>query len=885
MIKITALFCEHQPAPTGVCATPRFSWKIESAERCIMQTECQIQVADTSTFSGHLYDSGKISSSESHLVQLPFPLKPVSRYWWRVKVWTNNKEESCWSDAAFFITDLPENQGFDAAFISGETHDSGANSAATMVRGEFTLKSGIRSAIIYTTALGVYHLHVNGQRICNWHMAPGWTEYNSRILYQCHDVTDIVRDGVNAVGAAVGAGWYKGDLAGWLGRRNVYGVQTAFAMQLIVKYNDHEIETIYTGSDWKTAEHAATYSEIYHGEIYDARLEQPGWDKPGFDDSHWNAVKTIAVDKNILVSQDGLPVCPREVLTPVSFFIAPNGEKIMDFGQNLTGFIRFSVSGKAGDVVSYTHAEILDKDGNFYTRNLRSAKQQITYTLKGVEKEVYQPNFTFQGFRYIRIEQFPGEITVNNFEAVVIHSDMVETGSFHSSNDKLNQLESNIRWGMKGNFVDIPTDCPQRDERLGWTGDAQVFIRASCYLHNTTAFFRKWLRDLAMAQMPNGGVPNVVPEILNNHMPEDEIIATDTAVAGWGDAGVICPWTVYKYSSDKGILEEQYPSMKGWVEFVHSRAQDGLLWNKDSQLGDWVALDAKEGSYFGATPVDLIATAYYAYSTELLAKTAEILDLPADAHYYFELRKNIGDAFVKEFFTLNGRLCARTQTSHILALYFGLTPPKFKQRTIDTLVEIIGENDNHLSTGFLGTPYICHALSENNRLDLAYELLLKEDYPSWLYSLSKGATTIWEHWDGMKPDGTMWSDNMNSFNHYAYGAVADWMYSVIGGIDSTEHHPGYKCSLIAPRPGGGITNAKVTQDTPFGQLVSDWRIEKNQFLLDVFIPVNTTCTITLPNGKITKTDGLSFVFSGNGMSAKTGSGSYHFAVDLLETPR
>lgn len=880
MLKAVKLTCEHLHNPVGVCCAPRFSWQLESAAKAVFQAARQIQVAAEPAFASPVWDSGKTTCGKNILV--PYAgerLAHQTRYWWRVRVWDAASRESDWSEAATFATALPE---WTAPFVSGETPDAGASSAETMVRGEFTVKKGVVSAIVNATALGVYRLHVNGRRVCDWAMTPGWTEYGSRILYQSHDITALVREGANAIGALLGNGWYKGDLASWLGRRNIYGPQTAFSVHVTVRYADGGCETIHPDAAWLAGDGPATYSEIYNGETFDAAKEQPGWDSPGFAASGWRKVNTVEVDKRLVVPQDGLPVRPHERLTPVEVFTAPNGERIVDFGQNLTGWVELRVKGKAGDVVRYSHAEVLDKDGNFYTANLRRAKQQITYILRGGAEEVYEPHFTFQGFRYIRIDQFPGEFAADNFTAVAAYSDMPETGAFTCSNDKLNHLMRNIHWGMKGNFFDIPTDCPQRDERLGWTGDAQVFVRAAGYLRDTAVFFRKWLRDVAAAQFPDGGVPHVVPDLLTGYVEKGDVIDVAKATTGWGDAAVICPWTVYKYSGDAGLLEEFYPMMKGWVEFIRSRAQWGLIWNTDPQLGDWVALDAKEGSYYGATPVDLVATAYYAYSAELLAKTARLLGKDGDAREYFRLREEIGEAFVREYFTPNGRLCARTQTGHILALHFGLVPPEFRQRAIDTLVEILGEYDNHLSTGFLGTPYICYAFSENGRLDLAYELLLKEDYPSWLYPLSKGATTIWEHWDGIKPDGTMWSDNMNSFNHYAYGAVGDWVFSVIGGIDTEETEAGYRRSVIRPRPGGGLTHATVREATPYGDLSSAWRLEGTRLTLDVTIPHNTVSTVVLPMGNIVAGDGVAFAYNGGGQAAELGSGSYRFVVENVE---
>ena len=878
MLKVTDLRCDNYTNPVGVSFSPRFSWQIESDGKCVYQRYRHIQVAADNEFTDLLWNNAN-DCSGSIYVKCEIELEPQSRYYWRVKIGDNYGNESVWSETASFITAL-EPGGFTAPFVSGETADDENSSAGTMVRGEFTVKSGVKLAILNTTALGVYIPLLNGRRTGDFKLAPGWTEYASRLLYQSYDVTEQLHEGINAAGAMVGPGWYKGNL-GFITSRCNYGSQTAFAMLLTVFYEDGTTETIKTGENWKAHAGPALYSEIYHGETYDARMEQQGWAACGYDVSGWKPVETVDVCPSIIKPQDGPPVRTREILKPERVFTAPNGECIVDFGQNMTGWVRLHVEGNPGDVVEFSHAEILDNDGNFYNANLRSAKEKACYILKGGDKEVYEPLHTFYGFRYIRIEKFPGEATAGNFEAVAVHSDMLETGSFICSYEGLNQLESNIRWGMKGNFLDIPTDCPQRDERMGWTGDAQVFIRAAFYLHDAGNFFRKWFRDMVVAQASNGSIPYVVPDILlvnNLKIPVEERKEQGSGATGWGDAATVCPWITYIYSGDVSILEESYPMMKAWVEYIRSRSRMGLLWMDDWHFGDWVALDAKDGSYIGATPTDLLATAYYAYSTEILAKVASVLGRENDVRAYKKLREDIGAAFVREFFTPNGRLAARTQTAHIIALHFGLVPHEFKKRTVDTLVEIIAEYDDSISTGFLGTPYICYALSENGRLDLAYKLLLREEYPSWLYPISKGATTVWEHLDGIKPDGSMWSDDMNSFNHYAYGAVADWMYSVIGGIDSDESSPGYRRNSIAPRPGGDLSFAKTTQKTPYGELISDWKLENGTFTLNVTIPHNTTATITLPEGEITENSGLIFKFNGKGKSAETGSGTYTFVV-------
>jgi alpha-L-rhamnosidase len=427
---------------------------------------------------------------------------------------------------------------------------------------------------------------------------------------------------------------------------------------------------------------------------------------------------------------------------------------------------------------------------------------------------------------------------------------------------------------MKDNFVDIPTDCPQRDERLGWTGDAEIFCRAAGYLMETAPFFKKWLRDLAVSQLPGGQVPHVVPDIMQN--PDDDKAPPAAGATAWADAAVIIPWTVYTCFGDKDVLAEQYPSMKKWVEYIRGVAQDGLLFNTGFHFGDWVALDAKEGSYLGATPNDLTATAFYAYSASLLAKSAAVLGNSEDAAKYRKLREDIGEAYRKEFFTPNGRLAARTQTAHILSLVFGLTPEEHKKRTVDTLVALIAEQKNHLTTGFVGTPFVCKVLADNGRLDLAYELLLKEDFPSWLYQIVKGATTIWEHWDGLKPDGTMWSPDMNSFNHYAYGAVSDWVFSTLGGLDTDPEHPGFARSILRPCPGGGIQWAETKYESVYGPISLRWEIKDGVFGITVSIPPNTEALLTLPKATPGTLCGQNFTPAEGGAATVLGSGTYSF---------
>ena len=850
MLKVTDLRCEYRSNPLGLfTAEPRFSWKIETDKNDLMQSAYVLQISPMEDFSGKILDSGLIESAESHLVSFRgAKFGSAEKRWWRVKIRDNKGEESPWSRSAFFETSLLDKQDWKAVFISGEDKNAGPSSAGTVMRKEFSLAKKIKSARLYASAKGIYEAYCNGKRVGDEVLSPGFTEYGKRILFQTYDVTGLLRKGENALGFMVGPGWYKGDLAGWVGHRNHFGKRTAIIAQLAVSYEDGSSDTIVSDASWTFGKGPVIYSEIYHGEICDARLEQAGWNESGFAGKGWKPVFVESKDLSALKPADGLPVREFERLKPKAFFTTPGGDRVIDFGQNISGYVRFTVSGKAGGKVKLRHAEILDAAGNFYTENLRKARQTIEYTLKGGGKETYRPHFTFQGFRYVAVDKFPGKLDLNAFEAVAVYSDMKSTGSFKSSSALLNKFMSNVRWSMKDNFVDIPTDCPQRDERLGWTGDAQIFIRSASLIMETAPFFRKWLRDLDASQYEDGRVAHVVPDVLSNKMKPGDVIQDAAGSSGWADAAVISPWTIFGYFGDRKILEEQYPFMKKWVEYIHGVSPDGLF-NSCFQLGDWVALDAKEGSYFGATPGDLCATAYYAYSAELLAKSAEVLGKKADAAEYRKLHRKIAEAFGREFFTPSGRIAARTQTYCILALQFGLCPPHAKQRTLDTFVELLKENTNHLTTGFLGTPYACRVLADNGRPDLAWELLFKTDFPSWLYQVTKGATTIWEHWDGLKPDGSMWSADMNSFNHYAYGAVYDWVFTDVGGID-TEEEAGFKRILLRPRPGANLAWAETSYESPYGRIYLRWKNEKRSagkgLAVEVKVPPNTVARLVLP---------------------------------------
>lgn len=883
MLEITKLRCEYKENPIGIDELhPRISWQLVSKNRGILQIGYQMQVSVEEAFTYILWDTGMVKSAQSIHVAYNGPdLKPRTRYYFRVRILDNSGNNSGWSDIAFWETGLLGSTEWLAEWIKPAIDSEVIKEACPLLRKAFEVKGKVKAARVYATALGLYELNLNGTRVGENLFAPGWTSYRDRMQYQTYDVTKMLKPGNNAIGAILGKGWFRGNLV-WVGNHDIYGDSQALLLQMHILYEDGSEEILISDAGWKSSTGPILMSEVYHGEIYDARLEKKGWSLPEYDSAEWQGVEVYSYAKNMLTAQENVPVRIIQEIKPVSVIRTPGGETVIDFGQNMTGWIRFSVKGLEGMAVTLKHSEVLDSQGNFYTENLRSAKQTITYILKGEGVEYFEPHFTFQGFRYVNVEEYPGEVLLENFIGKVIHSDMEETGSFECSSELVNQLQHNILWGQKGNFLDVPTDCPQRDERLGWTGDAQMFIRTACFNMNTASFFTKWLRDLYAEQSLDKGVPYVVPNVLDDN---------NFSSAAWGDAAVICPWTIYLCYGDERLLEQQYESMKMWVEYIKNQGNNPYLWNSGSHFGDWLGLDSKPDSYVGATSEDYIATAFYAYSTKILVKAADIIGKQEDAVLYGELYSKILENFRKEFVTPNGRLAVETQTAHVLALMFDLVEEKDRKRTADTLAKLLKDNKNHLTTGFVGTPYLCHVLSNNEYNDLAYELLQQTDYPSWLYQITKGATTIWEHWDGIREDGSFWSKDMNSFNHYAYGAIGDWLYRVVGGLDTDQENPGYRHIFIRPRPGNGLNFARASLQSMYGEIISEWEINSAGMKLQVSIPPNTTATVILPgailkkvceSGKLLEaTEDVSrYEQIDEGVRLELGSGVYKFTYEI-----
>jgi len=697
------------------------------------------------------------------------------------------------------------------------------------MRKAFRLNSRVERATLYATALGLYEVQLNGQRVGDHVLAPDWTDYRKRVRYQAYDVTKMLKKGDNAIGAMIANGWFSGRIGN--GAKQFYGKIPALLAQLEITYADGRTERIVSDASWKTHVGPIVATDFMLGETHDARLEIKGWSKAGVDESDWAPASTRDESSRTLEAQVMEPVRKIMELKTKKITEPKPGQWVFDLGQNMVGVVRLKVSAPAGTKITLRHAEVLNMDGTLYVTNLRGAPSVDHYICEGGGEETWQPSFTFHGFRYVEVTGLPKPPKESAVTGIVVSTDTRQTGEFSCSDPRINQLQSNIQWGQRGNYLSIPTDCPQRDERLGWLGDAEVFIRTAAYNADVAAFFTKWLVDVDDGQSPQGAYGDVSPNTMGGN-----------GTPAWADAGVICPWTIYEMYGDKRVLEMHLPAMIKWIEFMREHSnqliRDG---DRGSDYGDWLSIGAD-------TPKDLIGTAFFAYSTHLVARSCHVLGRETDAKKYRQLFSEIKKAFNEKYVAADGRIKGNTQCAYLMAIKFELLSDEMRAKAAERLVADILAKGDHLSTGFIGVGYLLPGLTEVGRSDLAYKLLLQDTFPSWLYSVKHGATTIWERWDGWTPEKGFQDPIMNSFNHYSLGSCGEYLFADVGGIRPAS--AGYKTILIKPVISDGLTWAKTSYDSICGKIATAWRRDGDQFTLNVLIPANTTAVVCIPTDDI-----------------------------------
>ncbi len=844
---------EHHREPFGIGERrPRLSWKVDAAPGW-SQRGYELEITRDQTVPARL----AVLSPDSVLVPWPFDdLRSREEVRVRVRVRGADDEPSAWSPPALIEAGLLEPQDWQCVPVGpawAEDPESD-DRRPPLVRRRFDIQGPVARARLYVTAHGLYEVEINGGRVGREAMAPGWTVYGTRLEYETYDVAALLREGANAIGAWLGDGWYRGRL-GWNGGfRNLYGDDVGLIAQLEIDTVQGERLLVTTDGRWQAAPGPILSAGNYDGEVYDAREERPGWSSPGFDEAGWAPVRVGTRDPSTLVAPTGPPVRCTDELRPREVLRTPAGKQVLDFGQNLVGRVRIQVTGPAGATVTMSTAEVL-QDGEIYTRPLREAKSTDVYVLGGRGVEEWEPRFTIHGFRYVQVDGWPGDLDAaashGDVVARVYHTDMERTGWFECSDADVNRLHENVVWGMRGNFVDIPTDCPQRDERVGWTGDIQVFAPTATFLYDCSGMLDSWLRDVAIEQLPDGTVPWYVPVI-----PAHKMWTPIRPGAVWGDVAVLTPWTLYERFADSEILARQYASAKAWVDLVDRLAGEDHVWDEGFQLGDWLDPSAPVQEPARAmTDPYLVATAYFFRSATQLSRMAAVLGERDDEAHYRALADLVRDAFVRRFVDVPGHLSSDTQTAYALAIRFRLLPEDQVGAAGARLGELVEASGGRIATGFAGTPVVCDALCDAGEVARAYQLLLQRECPSWLYAVACGATTVWERWDALLPDLSVNPGTMTSFNHYALGAVADWMHRVVAGLAPAS--PGYRDVLFRPRPGGAITSASARHESPYGTVAISWRVADGGLVVDTAVPTGARgildldgCEpVTLPSGR------------------------------------
>ena len=852
-LRISHLRVDGLDAPLGRGSeAPAFSWQINGAGRDLRQAGYCITVA---TGGEEIWSSGRVDSNRTIDIRYAGPsLRSRRRYAWTVRIWDGEKntaQRSSWWETGLFPED------WSARWITYVEPDTvteppfADSSPSPYLRRELHLVARPLRARVYVTALGLYELRINGTRIGSQQLTPGWTDYRRRVQVQAFDVTDVLAEGPNAIGAVLADGWYAGRV-GFFGRLQ-YGDHPLLALQLEIDCEDGSTVTLVTDARWRGSTGPLRKADILTGILDDRRFSVEGWDRPGFDDRHWARADMRASSGAALVPQLGAEIEVIDELTPVSID-ERNGSFIVDFGQNIAGRVRIESPPEAA-TVTVRHGEMLDADGSLYTDNLRSALQRDEYIVDGHSNEPLVAPFTYHGFRYAELTGIAG-VRAEDVRAEVLSSSLHQTGTFACSDPLLNKLQENIVWGQRGNFLSIPTDCPQRDERLGWTGDALNFVGTASFNYDTLPFFRKWLVDLDDAQLPSGAYPDIAPLIS----------WSGAGNAGWAEVGVLLPWTLYVRYADQSILSDRYDGMKRFVRYLE---EDSTCFIRHGgRYGDWVCLGAH-------TPKEIVGTAYFAATASTMQKISTVLGKDEDAERFAALFESVRDAFAREFIGGDGTILGETQTAYLLALHFDLVPQETRAAVIERLVEGI-ERTGHLTTGFLGTPIALPVLTRIGQHELACRLVQRNEYPSWGFSVKQGATTIWERWDGWTPEAGFQDSSMNSFNHYSRGAVGDWLYRDLAGLDPDEREPGYGRVAIRPRPGGTLTSAAVTYDSVRGRFECGWRIEDGLFTLALTVPANAAADIWLPNDGPVRENGSVVERADTSAPLTVGSGTYNF---------
>ena len=852
-MKVTHLKTNHVVNPLGYAIErPVFSWMVEDT-RDTVQTAAQVLVSLDSAFTQILFDSGRVEGHaiDSLAYRPAISLRPRTRYFWKVRVW--GETEGAESDVAWFET-AKMGEAWLAEWITPDGEDPQQH--PTLYK-SFDLPAPVAAARAYICGLGLYHLELNGKKVGNEYLTPYCNAYDQWIQYQTYDITGHLTTGSNLISVMLGNGWYKGRYGANGGAVNYYGDRFALICELHFTLENGQELVVISDPEWKAQPAPVLASDIFDGEVYDARLSRAIPSPERF------SVRAINLDKTRLEARRSLPVCIMEEIKPAALLHTPAGETVLDMGQNITGWLRFRTNAPAGTRLHFQFGELM-QEGNFFRENLRTAKAEYIYIADGTEALV-EPYFTFYGFQYVKVMGWVGELSLYDYTGCVVYSQMDLIGEIETSNAKVNQLYSNALWSQKGNFLDIPTDCPQRDERLGWTGDIQVFSGTACFNMDSAAFLAKFAYDLQKEQAKTGGmVPHIVP-MSNLHKGGS---------AAWGDVATILPWNLYEFYGDVDILEQQFESMRTWVDYIWrmDEASGGKrLWTEGEHFGDWLALDASDPtSRKGGTPHEFIASAFYCYSSSLVARAATVLGKADEAAIYARLSAEIKTAIQREFFTPSGRLAVPTQTGYLLALFMDLVPDEQRERVQQDLIERIRQDNTHLRTGFVGTPYLCRVLSNIGANDLAYTLLLNEDFPSWLYAVNLGATTIWERWNSLEPDGSIRSPKpnaldldgstrsakMNSLNHYAYGSIVEWMYRDMCGLNPVSDEAGatgFRVARIAPKPDRSLQWARARYRSAAGLYESGWRMDEDgKVLLDLTIPFNTSATVELPDARLSE---------------------------------